>query len=902
MSTQTASHVSQSSGRVTRSQDASARPKSTLPPRPKLYRFPTADQMPRNASNIVLSADRLGNTSLLSRLQAGYDNNFDDTQLLNTVETQSSPLRPRTRAVASQATHGFSPFGETYNKRSGVVRRARISTSEKSRKRRSLEKPTEPELLGAQAVPAHTLHPKPRVSAPSRIPGPVRAAVLSAPVTGTPERSERDVEGLLKTQEASLKKLSLAELSAQDSFEHSPTLSPPEVSPSARKGPKMMQPLHLHKDSSDLLDYFFDDPIEVPNPRFLSLSRNAVDQAQPRSGLERQVSQAHVLFGGPAILSPAVGDVPPSSSQTLHTGDDDDDDEFFRVSSPIEPGIAEPGIVKKFKPRDSGVVVTDDSEEGSPILKSISSIRNGPMLRSAVSGPGLDNLTPTTSGLRRLSGKSTMPSGMGTKQPALQVLFDTAAGARETEIKTRPRTPVKKVHPTRIFASVPRAPVQTVPMIAKGRKSMPNSRLELERVARKDPSEVSPSTAIMSPVQMLKHRPTILTDFLRRCDQPGLTSAASSADSLSTVSSLEDTPTRNKAGLPLPRDSASNRPAARRASSSRRTSHRLQVVETRVSNEDEEGRFTNQFQVLGELGQGQFGVVLRVHDRLRNGIYAVKKSTRYTGPRHRNRLREEVDVLKGLSELGGHVNVLSYVDSWDEDDHLYIQTELCQMGNLATFLNEYGKQFDRLSEAYIWKILADVGDGLRFIHASGYIHLDLKPANILVSDEGRLIIGDFGMASAWPRQMTGDFEREGDREYMAPEILRGVYGKAADMFSLGMVILEATANIVVPDMGTPWHKLRHEDFDDVNLEGTSAVLVRLIRGLMRTDPTKRLTIDQVCGASIVGRARTWMNAKRAEAKRGGRSAIFGSPLAEEGAGFVKDVLRVEDGMKLGLGN
>lgn len=76
----------------------------------------------------------------------------------------------------------------------------------------------------------------------------------------------------------------------------------------------------------------------------------------------------------------------------------------------------------------------------------------------------------------------------------------------------------------------------------------------------------------------------------------------------------------------------------------------------------------------------------------------------------RNRLREEVDVLKALKEHGGHTNVLEYVDSWDEDDHLYIQTALCPMGNLATFLNEYGKSFDRLDEAYIWKILADVAD------------------------------------------------------------------------------------------------------------------------------------------------------------------------------------------------
>jgi serine/threonine protein kinase len=60
--------------------------------------------------------------------------------------------------------------------------------------------------------------------------------------------------------------------------------------------------------------------------------------------------------------------------------------------------------------------------------------------------------------------------------------------------------------------------------------------------------------------------------------------------------------------------------------------------------------------------------------------------------------------------------------------------------------------------------------------------MDLKPANILVSDQGRLLIGDFGMASAWPRATEEDFEREGDRSYMAPEVLHGVYGKAADIF------------------------------------------------------------------------------------------------------------------------
>ena len=74
---------------------------------------------------------------------------------------------------------------------------------------------------------------------------------------------------------------------------------------------------------------------------------------------------------------------------------------------------------------------------------------------------------------------------------------------------------------------------------------------------------------------------------------------------------------------------------SRRTHGARRSSHRMHVVQGLFSNNDEEGRFENQFQVLGELGHGQFGVVLKVNDRLRGLEYAVKKSGRYEGIRHR---------------------------------------------------------------------------------------------------------------------------------------------------------------------------------------------------------------------------------------------------------------------------
>lgn len=68
---------------------------------------------------------------------------------------------------------------------------------------------------------------------------------------------------------------------------------------------------------------------------------------------------------------------------------------------------------------------------------------------------------------------------------------------------------------------------------------------------------------------------------------------------------------------------------------------------------------------------------------------------------------------------------------------------------------------------------------------------------------------------------------------------------------------------------------------------------------MRTDPGKRVAMDRVCDNAIVGRAREWMNAKRAKAATEGRSAILGSALAEEEEGFLIDVLGVDDEMDLG---
>lgn len=223
------------------------------------------------------------------------------------------------------------------------------------------------------------------------------------------------------------------------------------------------------------------------------------------------------------------------------------------------------------------------------------------------------------------------------------------------------------------------------------------------------------------------------------------------------------------------------------------------------------------------LSKGEFSIAFEC--LFDNQKFAIKRSKKpIIGKLEVEAMKREIEALRVLSSVkdneaedlcereNGKENLVYFIEAWEFNNHYYIMTELCEGGTLFNFLQD-NKNY-KIDEFRIWKILIEISNGLKFIHLKNYLHLDLKPANIFITFEGSLKIGDFGLSTKLPI-LEKDFDLEGDRNYIAPELINDkIYTPFADIFSMGLIILEIATNIILPDNGTPWRKLRSGDLSD----------------------------------------------------------------------------------------
>ncbi|KAJ3154557.1 hypothetical protein HK101_001613 [Irineochytrium annulatum] len=250
--------------------------------------------------------------------------------------------------------------------------------------------------------------------------------------------------------------------------------------------------------------------------------------------------------------------------------------------------------------------------------------------------------------------------------------------------------------------------------------------------------------------------------------------------------------------------------------------------------------FESNFKPVSKLGRGSFADAFKVQNKADLKLYAVKKSRiPFSGSMDREDKLEEIEIMWLVRD---GPQIVKIMNAWEQNGLVYLQMELCERGNLCNYLEENCRA-SPIDEFRIWQTLCEVTMALDHIHALDVMHLDIKPGNIFITASGSLKVGDFGLATRCP--VAIGFEREGDRTYIAPEILESKYGKACDIFSLGLIILEMAANIVLPENGPHWHKLRDHNFSECSFAACTPPLIDIMKHLLNPEPTKRPLAKQI---------------------------------------------------------
>ncbi|HVW29272.1 MAG TPA: protein kinase [Polyangiaceae bacterium] len=230
---------------------------------------------------------------------------------------------------------------------------------------------------------------------------------------------------------------------------------------------------------------------------------------------------------------------------------------------------------------------------------------------------------------------------------------------------------------------------------------------------------------------------------------------------------------------------------------------------------------STRFKLLRRIGQGGMGVVYEAFDEQHQATVALKMLS-HVGAEDLYDLKREFRLLADV----GHHNLVTLYELFVEDVRCYFTMELVKGVDLLSYVRSgarvayddtvkvpaegayavrapsaHDSPFD---ETRLRNCLRQLASGIAAIHQAGKLHCDLKPSNVLVTDDGRVVILDFGLATDQnPSSMYERARFGGTPAYMAPE--QGMYGitsRASDWYALGAMLYEALTG-ALPFSGHP---------------------------------------------------------------------------------------------------
>ena len=264
------------------------------------------------------------------------------------------------------------------------------------------------------------------------------------------------------------------------------------------------------------------------------------------------------------------------------------------------------------------------------------------------------------------------------------------------------------------------------------------------------------------------------------------------------------------------------------------------------------------YRVIDSLGQGGMGQVFKAEHSLMGRIVAIKvlplhKSTPDAVAYFTREMRAHAQL--------DHDNLVRAFDAGRDGNVYYLVTEFVPGTDLRRLVRRRG----RLSMPEAASIIAQAARGLQFAHDKGMIHRDVKPANILVTPDGRAKVSDVGLASFLDVENESDPRAGrivGTADYLSPEHVRAPYqvSAASDIYSLGCTLFYAVTGKVPFAGGTTPQKARRHCEESPpqasSIDGRiSAEFCEVIARMLEKDPAKRIS----SGAQVAEALAPWLD-------------------------------------------
>ena len=202
--------------------------------------------------------------------------------------------------------------------------------------------------------------------------------------------------------------------------------------------------------------------------------------------------------------------------------------------------------------------------------------------------------------------------------------------------------------------------------------------------------------------------------------------------------------------------------------------------------------FANRYELQRLLGRGGFSEVWLAKDQWTHLNVAIKVYAPGQGMEE-DGMREFCGELAAVFDLG-HPNLLEpkHVDTWENMPYLIMA--YCPNGSCA-------KLIGKVTEEQMWKMIHDVASGLAYLHEKGLVHQDIKPANVMIDEDGHYLITDFGVSSrarSTLRKSVISSTGGGTTAYMGPERFskQPAPTKASDIWSFGAMCFEMVEGYV----------------------------------------------------------------------------------------------------------